>query len=75
MLGFYIVAFVRLYPYINRFISYYLGIKNNQVAVETLYEEFQFINNFSKNSLQKNDNYFDKSINVKIDYHQFLIQK
>ena len=76
MLGFYIVAFVRLYPSINRFISYYLGIKNNQVAVETLYEEFQFINQFSKNSLQKNRQYnFDKSINVKIDYHQFLNSK
>ena len=76
MLGFYIVAFVRLYPSINRFISYYLGIKNNQVAVEILYEEFQFINQFSKNSLQKNRQYnFDKSINVKIDYHQFLNSK
>ena len=76
ILGFYIVAFARVYPSINRFISYYLGIKNNQVAVDTLYEEFQFINTFSKNTLQQNESYnFDKSINVKIDYHQFLNSK
>ena len=40
-----------------------------------MYDEFQYNNKFSTNSLQENESYyFDKSINVKIDY-QFLNSK
>ena len=72
MLGFYLVAFIRIYPSVNRFVSYYLGIKNNQVAVDTLYDEFMYISKFTQNKSKEIQKFeFNESINVKINYHQF----
>ena len=76
ILGFYIVAFVRIYPSINRFVSYYLGIRNNQIAVDTLYDDFMFINKFSNLNETSDQKFeFNKKIQVKINYHKFPTSK
>lgn len=70
-LALYLIVFIRIYPSVNRCISYYLGIKNNQVAVNTLYDEFKYLKKFNKKENTNNKFIFNKNINVKINYHKF----
>ena len=76
VLGIYLVAFIRIYPSINRLVSYFFGIKNNQIAVETLYEEFLKAEEKTNDISQSNGELkFEKKITVNVNFHKYLKSK